>query len=446
MKGSMLIPILIFCLKEIVVAATVGTKFSQNSEIKNIGLGDSTNSSYTSNACHFYWSLEDVARLMRDSKTNVINLNVWIELPDNDTSNKNRSLLDNFQWANKVGRTLYSMMLQPVASQSLMLQPVASQSLILSLSAVTLSAGLRNVDVLIYAENASCMQLFRNDTSIGLSVSLFLLRQMYLFNEDDQDYQLCVSLELKLSCCTMEITESIKARSKHGPVCSYYSSIVTDDFPIILLTITSILIFIAFPLILDYSNRFKNDGECYMITDSPMALSFLLHMLFIEGRGPIKTSVRRLLIVSFVVATILPVRDLVMSFSTIFFYVLICPWAPIFLFSDEHELNEGQADSCVQSLCYNYKNLIQLISLPFNLNFWWDKLEAKKLQETFKSYCYCWDQQNTTKPQPNVSVQISTPLTSKGYGSIPSVSQRSESNNEIWQFIKVSLGSRVAFK
>ena len=404
-----------------------------------------SNSSNTSNPCHFQISgssLKDVVRLMRDSTTNVIKLNVWTGLAENDTTNNNQTLMTNFQWANEVGRTLYSLILGNNENVT---------SLISSMSTVTLTAGVNNVDILVNTENERCMLLAKTNASKNLLFNLFL-RKLHRVSDDDAHYRLCRSNELTLECCTMR-----KVGTEEVPLCSDYSSNVIKSFSIILFAMVFCFIYYAFPLFLDYTNRFKEESEYYMISNSPMALSFIMRTAFIEGHGPLKSFLRRLLLVSFVIAAILPIPNLVITNNnTLFLYILVCPWAFIFLFSDGHKFNESGSHASVWFSFFkpDYKNLIELISLPFNLKFWWHKYSKFVM-----SCCYEGNRQRQNGPEHNPNVKIENeseastnvsitsehnPLVTEpggltnvlraDYGSVQSISQPSEVDDEISKF------------
>ena len=71
----------------------------------------------------------------------------------------------------------------------------------------------------------------------------------------------------------------------------------------------TIFFYLAFPLILDYLSQFPKENEYYKISESPMALSSLLHAAFVNGQGPVLSFGRKLLFVIFVLVTALYVRN-----------------------------------------------------------------------------------------------------------------------------------------
>jgi hypothetical protein len=203
-----------------IVLASPDPEFSRKNEVGSIAPEAVTNSSNISAACHFKISgssLKNIQKLMQDRKTNVIKLNVRIELV-NGIMNKTRFLTD-IQWANEVGRTLYSLIQQNARFSSLH----------------TLTAGFRDVNIFIFDENKRC-SLSENTTSDHVIFDL-ILQQLYSISEDDTDYKLCrayqIDIEdgtnLKYNCCAID-------GENHIPICSDYSSTVTNFFPFILFT------------------------------------------------------------------------------------------------------------------------------------------------------------------------------------------------------------------
>ncbi|CAB4033646.1 Hypothetical predicted protein [Paramuricea clavata] len=289
---------------------------------------------------------------MLNSKTNVIKLNVWIESV-NDTMtlmNKTRVLTD-MHWANEIGRTLYSLILE---TRNL-------QSLISFLPEVTLTTGFHDVNIVVFEENEKCL-LSENNT-LDHAIFDLLLRQLYRVSDDNTDYQLCRIHNLALNCCGI-------SRDKHIRICSYYSSFVAHLYPIITVTVFSL--YLAFPLIVDYLSRFK-DSDYYTISDSPMALSYIFHMIFIEGRGPvIKSFTRKLLIVILVFVICLPIRNIGLTIWTIFWYIFLGLWMFPFMIFDIYGTRKFQSDHFALNVFG--KSALEVITWPFSLTLLWEKV------------------------------------------------------------------------
>jgi hypothetical protein len=342
-KVLILMPLLIACLPEISKSADSEPEVSRNDEIGSIARKDMTNSS---NTCHFHIlesSLKSVLKLMQNTKTNAIKLNVWIESV-NDTMipmNKTRLSTD-LQWANEVGRTLYSLILETRSLQFTMISLLPN---------VTLTKGFRKVNIVVSEENEKCL-LSENNTLDDVIFDL-LLRQLYRVSDDETNYQLCRTHNLALKCCAI-------FGDKHIRICSYYSSFVAHLYPIITVTVFSL--YLAFPLMVDYLSRFK---------DSPMALSYIFHMIFIEGRGPvIKSFARKLLIVILVFVICLPIWNI--TIWTIFWYIFLCLWMAFFMIFDIYGTRKFQSDHF--ALNGFGRSALEVITCPFNLPLLWEKV------------------------------------------------------------------------
>jgi hypothetical protein len=355
-KVLILMPLLIACLPEISKSADSEPEVSRNDEIGSIARKDMTNSSNTSTACHFHIlesSLKSVLKLMQNTKTNAIKLNVWIESV-NDTMipmNKTRLSTD-LQWANEVGRTLYSLILETRSLQFTMISLLPN---------VTLTKGFRKVNIVVSEENEKCL-LSENNTLDDVIFDL-LLRQLYRVSDDETNYQLCRTHNLTLKCCAI-------FGDKHIRICSYYSSFVAHLYPIITVTVFSL--YLAFPLMVDYLSRFK-DSDYYTISDSPMALSYIFHMIFIEGRGPvIKSFARKLLIVILVFVICLPIWNIGLTIWTIFWYIFLGLWMFPFMIFDIYGTRKFQSDNF--ALNGFGRSALEVITCPFNLPLLWEKV------------------------------------------------------------------------
>jgi hypothetical protein len=377
-KVLILIPFVIACLPEITESAD--PEVSRNGEIGSIASKVMTNSSNASTACHFHIlesSLESVLKLMHNSKTNAIKLNVWIESFNDTMTLMNKTLLrTDMQWANEIGRALYSLILQN-----------SYQSPISFLPNVTLTAGFRYVNIVVSEENERCL-LSENNT-LDHAIFDLLLRQLYRVSDDDTDYQLCITHNLTLNCCAI-------VGDKNIPICSYYSSNVENFFLTITIATAVFFLFLAFPLMLDYLSRSKKKSEhYYVISDSPMAISSIFRMIFIEGQGPVKSLGRKLLFITLVLVICLPVRNVDRTAFPIILiqYIMLGLWTFIFMIFDTYSFNDGNSfqqrhDFFLNGLLFFakdiFRNSFEIIALPFNLKLWWRKVS--KEWPCFKNY------------------------------------------------------------
>ncbi|CAB3988391.1 Hypothetical predicted protein [Paramuricea clavata] len=356
-KVLILVPFVILFLPNI---ASV-PEFSMGDKIGSIRRYLVTNSSNITAACLNPVSqstFKDVLQLMGSGTTNVIDLHVWIESV-NATMNKTQ-VLKGIKWANEIGRTLISLIAQAEKSKPITLPWYTS----------TLTAGVYGVNIVVAEETMRCM--FSGNNITDQAIFDLLVHQLYYMSGNKTDYNLCRPHNDKnqvpeYNCCTIVGRNDI-------PICSDYSSIVTKVFPILVVITVFFLMYIDFPIILEYLSQYKEDNKHYRISDSPMSLSSILHSVFVEGHGPVKSFGRKLMFVIFVFVTTLPEW----GNSLLVYLIFVCPWALIFLFSDTFTLNENDHLTIepLQLLSYTFKNPIEIIVLPFNLK-WWHKVSTK---------------------------------------------------------------------
>ena len=328
---------------------------SSPSEIESFSREAFRNSIITSTVCHFTISrssLKNVLKLMRDDRTNIIELDVWIESANNAT---NRSLvMTHVQWANEIGRTLYSFMLKTAYPTKL----------ITTLANVTMAAGVRNLSVAVYPENEKCL-LFQNHTSDNVFSDI--LKQLYHASDEDSVYELCRTHDLTLNCCTISAVGK-----KEIPICFDSSSIaiIFPRFSILFSTLSLSLVSVIVLLILIHFNKSAKRSSHYAISDSPMSLSTIIHEVFIVEHGAVLSSGKKLLVSFLVIATVLPVQNCAHE-SSVLTYFLVCPWVFFYVFSNIRDTSE-------LSNSIDHKTSIGFITLPFNLKFWWSMVSKIK--------------------------------------------------------------------
>ena len=328
-------------------------EFSRYDEIENI-------SSNVSTACQLridQSSQKKILTLIHHQQKNAIELNVFIE-SSNDTLNRTQ-LLTGVKWANRMGRTLVS----------LIAQAENFPSMILSSYTVTLT-GLDIVDIVVYQETKDCLLLSRKNTSD--IVFSFLLHQLYLHsNADDSEYELCVKntdsgKSALYNCCSL-------LGAKRIPVCSDYSSTVLVSFTGLLVGAIFFFLYFGFPLIVEQLINAKKEHVEFKVSDSPMSLSFLFCKIFIDGHGPVKSLGRRLVVAVIIYVTLLPEWD----HDYVRPYILMGLWAILFVFIEVYGFNEEREYSDVEadpSFFLFGKNLHAIIALPFNIKFFWNRV------------------------------------------------------------------------
>ena len=290
---------------------------------------------------------------------NAFELNVFIE-SSNDTLNRTR-LLKGIKWANKMGRTLVSLIAE---AENL-------PSMILSSYTVTLPE-VDIVDIVMYEETKDCLLLSRKNTSD--IVFSFLLHQLYLHsNADEPKYELCVrntadsgKLMPNYNCCSL-------LGVKHIPICLDYSSTILVSFSSLLSGAIYLFVYIGFPAIVEQLDSAKKERLEFKVSDSPMSLSFIFYIIFIDGYGPVKSLGRRFVVAVIIYVTVLPEWD----HDYLWSYILMGLWAILFVFNDvyglnkEHEYSDVKVGSIASFLLF-HKNLNAIIALPFNMKLFWN--------------------------------------------------------------------------
>ena len=356
-KVLTLVPLVILFLPNI--ASNSVPEFSSMNENIRSKRYVAANSSNTAASCDPKISqsaLKDVLKLMSSSKTNVIDLHVWIESANN-TMNKTRALAG-IKWANEIGRTLISLIAQTEESQLIPYQ--------IMLLPRTMTAGIYGVNIVVTEETMRCL-LSGNNISDHV-VFYLLIHQLYYISGYETNYKLCRLHTTKLksiygvqkyNCCTI-------FEGNDTPICSDYSSIVIEKFPILILVTVSFVVYIDFPIILEYLSHYKENKKHYRVSDSPMSLSFMLHSTFIEGHGPAKSFGRKLTFALFVLVTTLPEQGYLQLIYTIFLslWLLLSLSVDILNFHEHDHLNNS-----IEII--GFHNPIEIIASPFNLKFWW---------------------------------------------------------------------------
>ena len=350
-KVLTLVPLVILFLPNI--ASNSAQEFSSMNENVRSKRYVATNSSTITAGCDLKISqsaFKDVLKLMSSSKTNVIDLQVWIQ-SGNNTMNKTR-IFAGIKWANEIGRTLISLIAQAKEPGRPMLLPYTR----------TMTAGIYGVNIVIAEETIRCLL---SGSSIPDNVVFdALIHQLHHISGYETNYKLCrphndKNQVQKYNCCTIFGGDDIL-------ICSDYSSIMTKTFPTLVIATVIFVLIIDFPVILRYLRYYKEDDKNYRVSDSPTSLSFILHSIFIEGHGPAKFFGRKLTFVLFVHVTTLPEQGYWLGL----WVYLVCAflWSLLFIvFVDKVNFHrEG-----------HLKNPIEIIVRPFNLKSWWNKISTK---------------------------------------------------------------------
>ena len=305
------------------------------------------NSSNTTSGCHAKISesaVKFILELMNDKITHVIDLNIWSDSVNN-TMSKTR-VPTGVKWANEIGRTLISLIAQAEKSDNMMLLSYT----------YTMKAGIYSMNIAVAKDAMRCF--ISSDNTSNHAIFDLLVQQLYHISGSKTGYKLCLPHNDKrqvanYNCCTI-------VGPNDSLICSDYSSIVTKMSHILGLIAIAFILYIAFPVTQEYLSQFPERDTYYRISISPMSLSFILYLAFIEGHGPVKSWVRKCMFVLFVVVTTLPEYGSIGFFCYIAF---VGPWSFYFLVIMKFNFNEKSWNACL--------NPIKSITLPFNITKVW---------------------------------------------------------------------------
>ncbi|XP_028419206.1 uncharacterized protein LOC114544571 isoform X1 [Dendronephthya gigantea] len=335
--------------------------FSRSDNVESIADGNPANNSSTNCSLKIDYqnfiaaSLKDV---FQNSK-NGIRLNVRMESFKNKTNLTD--VLPGLTWANKIGRTLISLITAAENNIISSFKPIFFSSFYTS----TLDVGLETLDIVVAEMTEGCLSLSGKNVS-DLLFS-FLLHQLYPHDrvyDYHYDYELCVwNKETYFNCCRL-LDQAIN--------CSDFSSKIslTSFDAFLLFALFFVFIMMYFPVIIGYLRCFPKERTTYKVSDSPMSLSSIIHMIFIDGHGPVKSFGRKLVVLTFILLTTW------LNYSNWGFFILVNILCLLsFLYFDVYQLNKEVGESQTHALNPGMKSLlagssIRIIALPFNLKFW----------------------------------------------------------------------------
>ena len=343
--------------------------------------------------------LETVLKLTQDSTINIVEL----QLQSAGGSENESRLLPDVTWAlaNKVGREIVSI---------LSINSVLWHKYI-NLEAIrTLTVGRMKLAVRIYENPQGCISSNKNETSSA--VKMFLQK---LFRTSNTEYQLCYVtktikkynvFELEHTCCKI-------IRKGRQRECYVYSSYLTDTIRHYQTTYITAYMLMLFPLLTFKFIESSRERKYYKITDSPMSLSSVIHSVFFEGYGPVKSVVRRLIFIGVVAcvrwqffagpffafntsqigslydffwviwALTFPLFDVFKKNHTTlaYYFIQVCWSGTAKHFSICSKWLQNHAGYGVENvfLSGDYQSIVNVITLPFNFKRW-----RKSLKHFFK--------------------------------------------------------------
>ena len=324
---------------------------------------DSTNSSNITNGCNSKLSesaMKFIWKLMTDEVTHVIDLHVWIESVNN-TMNKAQKQI-RIKWANEIGRTLISLIAQAEKSNQITMD-LSSTS--------TLQAGIYSMNIVIPTEVMQCFSSGKNTSDPAIFD--LLVQELYHIGESNTDYKLCFpdSNSIQFNCCTIVGRNDVL-------ICTKYSSVVTKTVSGLGYGAFFCVPFIAFVVPAVFIKmRFYNTKH-YRISSSPMSLSFVLTSAVFGKQGPVLSSGRNFLLISFLFLITFPKWNT--NSGSPWIYVSFYSVWIIFLFTNIVYF-EDLLQHSIKSKTSN-EGPIQRITYPFNLKKFWRNLEELQGKES----------------------------------------------------------------
>jgi hypothetical protein len=298
-------------------------------------------------------ALQTILALMDKPTTKAVKLEVLAHY-------KGRTKAFHWVWANEFGRTLISLNKTLSSPELPMIPALLTIPAPQPLQIRTLSIGFEERSISVYVQSYSCWP------PPGESVFNFLLYQLFKM-ENDHNYRLCHSEQYengdisRIKCCIVRGYEKILFCADHvSKTVKYVRGYIA--------VVTTIIVVLGIPLLLKYIRSFREVRKDYQLSDSPMALSFILRSLLIEEKGSVVSAQRRL-IFSLMVTVILYVCESRSTWAVIAL-VWIIPFTALDLFGTRPGAIDEDIVSCFPSQTYTYNIYVKLLTLPFNVKYW----------------------------------------------------------------------------
>ena len=266
-------------------------------------------------------AVEDILRHAQSYSTHVVEITVSV-----NSGNKTREL--KWSWANEIGRTIISF-----------------KALVYRVN--ILNAGVKEVNVVV--ENHGCLPNGSNGSEIIFD---FLLHKIFR-SDDIQDYKLCHLNHdtIQLNCCRI-------ASGGNQPICAEYFSVLLYYVANYIAYMICVMLFFGCPVIVQYLRSLPKEKQYYSITDSPMALSRIFYVAFLEGSNNPSTPYYRRLTFSLTVVAIFFINA-----AGLTWFIISIIWALLFFAYDWLALNGGATT--------NIESYLTILTLPLNVKYWW---------------------------------------------------------------------------
>ena len=301
-------------------------------------------------------AFKDVLNLMNSNKKKVIDLHFWIE-SENSTIN-NTQPFKGIKWANEIGRTLIWLIANVGDLDSIIAQACKKSTLIAGVHTV-------NVRMLITEKTKHCV-LEKNKT-VDQTIFHLFMHQLHHISGNSTSYRLCrLYNDKNYNCCTI-------AGKNYVLICSDYSSIATESLSILALLLALFGSSIGLPMTLYYFNRHQKSNTHYKISHSPMSLLSIAYIISIEGKGSVKSFLRKCAFAAFVLV--------MFSKRTVYSYFILGFWAFIFIQSDILCFNTKGTDNEITIFTMTFGSLFEIIALPFNVKMLMKKLNPMRMSK-----------------------------------------------------------------
>ena len=298
-------------------------------------------------------AVENILRLIHNHGAHVLVIKVSLI-----SGNITREL--KWPWANEIGRTIISLKRTTILFSESSTIPF-----------ITLNRGIKEVKIVISDGNSTCLVNDGNESE--LLVFDFLLHQLS-HSDDVHDYKLCRinNSELGLqqyNCCRVSTGGNLT-------VCAEYSSLLLWTATVYTIMMVFFMLHIGLPLIVHYLRQIPKETKYYFITDSPMAVSRIFYVAFLEGSNDesVKPYYRRLTL-SLTVVLIFSISYPIFKNYCLPFLLFL--WAILFTVFDVLDLNKGVDEPKETENISMYDKYLTILTLPFNISFWWKKLRNK---------------------------------------------------------------------
>ena len=319
------------------------------------------------NTCNIQFQkskLKEVLRLQREPTNNIVNIRTFVI-----SRNKTRYFPE-MTWASEIGRTIKTLIWH-AKNWKVFASPMFTW---------ILKVGTEELDIKLNASDG-CLPPGNNGTK---KIFNFLLRELFSHSADTDFYELCRPQDnapTPFICCQIIGDENLK-------ICSNYSSVAIKlARPAVILMFCISTLFVL-PFVLEYVVRYPSNDEprFYKTSESHMSLTSVFSMVFFEGRGPVKSLLRRSVFAGLSLLVFFPTG----FYEIMWLYVTFWVWFLFFLVTyDVRMTGDKFKDECLRTQWG--KDIISCFTLPFLVVYsCWTKWFQQRCQNcAFFKYPCC---------------------------------------------------------